>query len=315
MAGGFFIFACKEIETQKHKGEMEMAEYKHPEVLVTTEWVAQNLNASNTRLVEVDVDTTAYDQGHIPGAVGWNWQTQLQDNIKRDLIDRATLEKLLGESGISNDTTILLYGDNNNWFAAYAFWQLKYYGHQNVKLINGGRKKWLEEKRALTKDTPQVPQTTYRVSRTDESVRAFRDDVLAIVQSKKRGQLVDVRSVDEFTGKIIAPPGMTETAQRAGHIPSAANIPWAQAANEDGTFKSADALAALYQGKGVTGSDEVIAYCRIGERSSHTWFVLKYLLGYNNVRNYDGSWTEWGNLIGSPIVNETASNAKVASAK
>jgi thiosulfate/3-mercaptopyruvate sulfurtransferase len=294
---------------------MEMAEYKHPEVLVTTEWVAQNLNAPNTRLVEVDVDTTAYDQGHIPGAVGWNWQTQLQDNIKRDLIDRATLEKLLGESGISNDTTILLYGDNNNWFAAYAFWQLKYYGHQNVKLINGGRKKWLEEKRALTKDAAQVAQTTYRASRTDESVRAFRDDVLAIVQSKKRGQLVDVRSVDEFTGKIIAPPGMTETAQRAGHIPSAANIPWAQAANEDGTFKSADALAALYQSKGVTGSDEVIAYCRIGERSSHTWFVLKYLLGYNNVRNYDGSWTEWGNLIGSPIVNETASNAKVASAK
>jgi len=292
-----------------------MSDYKHPEVLVTTEWVAQNLNAPNTRLVEVDVDTTAYDQGHIPGAVGWNWQTQLQDNIKRDLIDRATLEKLLGESGISNDTTILLYGDNNNWFAAYAFWQLKYYGHQDVKLINGGRKKWLEEKRALTKDAAQVALATYRVSRTDESVRAFRDDVLAIVQSKKRGQLVDVRSVDEFTGKIIAPPGMTETAQRAGHIPSSANIPWAQAANEDGTFKSADALAALYQGKGVTGSDEVIAYCRIGERSSHTWFVLKYLLGYNNVRNYDGSWTEWGNLIGSPIVNETASNAKVASAK
>jgi len=292
-----------------------MSEYKHPEVLVTTEWVAQNLTAPNTRLVEVDVDTTAYDQGHIPGAVGWNWQTQLQDNIKRDLIDRATLEKLLGESGISNDTTILLYGDNNNWFAAYAFWQLKYYGHQNVKLVNGGRKKWLEEKRALTKDAANVSPATYRVTRTDESVRAFKEDVLAIAQGKQRGQLVDVRSVDEFTGKIIAPPGMTETAQRAGHIPAAANIPWAQAANEDGTFKSADALAALYQGKGVTGSDEVIAYCRIGERSSHTWFVLKYLLGYNNVRNYDGSWTEWGNLIGSPIVNETASNAKVASAK
>jgi len=312
---GFCFVARGEIELQICKGEMEMPEYKHPEVLVTTEWVAQNLNAPNTRLVEVDVDTTAYDQGHIPGAVGWNWQTQLQDNIRRDLIDRATLEKLLGESGISNDTAILLYGDNNNWFAAYAFWQLKYYGHQNVKLINGGRKKWLEEKRPLTKDAAQVAQTTYRVSRTDESVRAFRDDVLAIVQGKKRGQLVDVRSVDEFTGKIIAPPGMAETAQRAGHIPSAANIPWAQAANEDGTFKSADALATLYQGKGVTGSDEVIAYCRIGERSSHTWFVLKYLLGYNNVRNYDGSWTEWGNLIGSPIVNETVSNAKVASAK
>jgi len=294
---------------------MEMSEYKHPEVLVTTEWVAQNLNAPNTRLVEVDVDTTAYDQGHIPGAVGWNWQTQLQDNIRRDLIDRATLEKLLGESGISNDTTILLYGDNNNWFAAYAFWQLKYYGHRNVKLINGGRKKWLEEKRTLSKDAVKVSPATYRVTSTDESVRAFKEDVLAIAQGKKRGQLVDVRSVDEFTGKIIAPPGMTETAQRAGHIPSAANIPWAQAANEDGTFKSADALAALYLNKGVTGSDEVIAYCRIGERSSHTWFVLKYLLGYNNVRNYDGSWTEWGNLIGSPIVNETASNAKVASAK
>ncbi len=293
-----------------------MAEYKHPEVLVTTEWVAQNLNAPNTRLVEVDVDTTAYDQGHIPGAVGWNWQTQLQDNIRRDLIDRATLEKLLGESGISNDTTILLYGDNNNWFAAYAFWQqLKYYGHQNVKLINGGRKKWLEEKRALTKDAAKVSPATYRVTRIDESVRAFKEDALAIAQGKKRGQLVDVRSVDEFTGKIIAPPGMTETAQRAGHIPSAANIPWAQAANEDGTFKSADALATLYQGKGVTGSDEVIAYCRIGERSSHTWFVLKYLLGYNSVRNYDGSWTEWGNLIGSPIVNETASSTKAASAK
>ncbi len=292
-----------------------MAEYKHPEVLVTTEWVAQNLNAPNTRLVEVDVDTTAYDQGHIPGAVGWNWQTQLQDNIRRDLIDRATLEKLLGESGISNDTTILLYGDNNNWFAAYAFWQLKYYGHQNVKLINGGRKKWLEEKRALTKDATKVSPATYRVTATDESVRAFKEDALAIAQGKKRGQLVDVRSVDEFTGKIIAPPGMTETAQRAGHIPNAANIPWAQAANEDGTFKSADALAALYQGKGVTGSDEVIAYCRIGERSSHTWFVLKYLLGYNSVRNYDGSWTEWGNLIGSPIVNETASSTKAASAK
>ena len=291
-----------------------MSEYKHPEVLVSTESVAKNLNAPNTRLVEVDVDTTAYDQGHIPGAVGWNWQTQLQDNVRRDLIDKAALEKLLGESGISNDTTILLYGDNNNWFAAYAFWQLKYYGHQNVKLINGGRKKWLEEKRPLTKEPTKVASATYRVSGTNESVRAFRDDVLSIVQGKKRGQLVDVRSVDEFTGKIIAPPGMTETAQRAGHIPNAANIPWAQAANEDGTFKSAEALAALYQGKGITGGDEVIAYCRIGERSSHSWFVLKYLLGYDNVRNYDGSWTEWGNLIGSPIVNETAANAKAAKA-
>lgn len=291
-----------------------MAEYKHPEVLVSTEWVANNLNAPNTRLVEVDVDTTAYDQGHIPGAVAWNWQTQLQDNIKRDLIDQAALEKLLGESGISPDTTILLYGDNNNWFAAYAFWQLKYYGHQNVKLINGGRKKWLEEKRALTKDAARVAATSYRAKGIDPSVRAFREDVASVVSGKKRAQLVDVRSVDEFTGKIIAPPGMTETAQRAGHIPGAANIPWAQAANEDGTFKSVDALAALYGGKGINGKDEVIAYCRIGERSSHTWFVLKYLLGFDNVRNYDGSWTEWGNLVGQPIVNEAAASKKAVSA-
>jgi thiosulfate/3-mercaptopyruvate sulfurtransferase len=291
-----------------------MADYKHPEVLVSTEWVAKNLNAPNTRLVEVDVDTTAYDQGHIPGAVGWNWQTQLQDNIRRDLIDKAALEALLSKSGISNDTTILLYGDNNNWFAAYAFWQLKYHGHKDVKLINGGRKKWLEEKRPVTTEPINVAATTYRAGEPDHSIRAFRDEVLAIVEKKKQGHLVDVRSVDEFSGKIIAPPGMTETAQRAGHIPGAANIPWAQAANEDGTFKSADALASLYQAKGVTGGDETIAYCRIGERSSHTWFVLKYLLGYDNVKNYDGSWTEWGNLIGAPVVNPTATGSKAAGA-
>jgi len=282
-----------------------MSEYKHPEVLVSTDWVAQNLNAPNLRLVEVDVDTTAYDQGHIPGAVGWNWQTQLQDNIRRDLIDKSTLEKLLGASGISNDTAILLYGDNNNWFAAYALWQLKYYGHRDVRLINGGRKKWLEEKRPLTKEAAKVKPTTYRVSGTDESLRSYKEEVFSIVEGRKPGQLVDVRSVDEFTGKIIAPPGMSETAQRAGHVPGAANIPWAQASNEDGTFKSFDDLKKLYESKGITGKDEVVAYCRIGERSSHTWFVLKYLLGYGNVRNYDGSWTEWGNLIGAPIVNET----------
>jgi thiosulfate/3-mercaptopyruvate sulfurtransferase len=288
-----------------------MAEYKHPEVLESTEWVAKNLNAPNVRLVEVDVDTTAYDQGHIQGAVGWNWQTQLQDNVRRDLIDKAALEALLSKSGISNDTTILLYGDNNNWFAAYAFWQLKYYGHKDVRLINGGRKKWLEEKRPVTTEATKVAATTYRAGEPDNSIRAFRDQVLAVVEKETPGHLVDVRSADEFSGKIIAPPGMTETAQRAGHIPGAANVPWAQAANEDGTFKSADALASLYQSKGITGTDETIAYCRIGERSSHTWFVLKYLLGYDNVRNYDGSWTEWGNLIGAPVVNDTAS-AKVA---
>jgi len=284
-----------------------MSEYKHPEVLVSTEWAAQNLNAPNTRFVEVDVDTTAYDQGHIPGAVGWNWQTQLQDGIRRDLIDKAALEKLLSASGIANDTAIILYGDNNNWFAAYAFWQLKLYGHREVRLINGGRKKWLEEKRALTKDAPSISPTTYRVSAADSTIRAFKEDVSAVLDGKKSGQLVDVRSVDEFTGKIIAPPGMSETAQRAGHIPQAANIPWAQAANEDGTFKSFDDLKKLYADKGIHGASEVIAYCRIGERSSHTWFVLKYLLGFDKVRNYDGSWTEWGNLVGAPIVNETRS--------
>ena len=287
-----------------------MTEYKHPEVLVSTDWAAQHLNDPKIRLVEVDVDTTAYDTGHIAGAVGWNWQSQLQDNIRRDLIDKSTLEALLGKSGISNDTTILLYGDNNNWFAAYAFWQLKYYGHKDVRLINGGRKKWLEEKRPLTAEAPKVAPTTYRASGPDESIRARKEEIQAVVDKKNPSQLVDVRSVDEFTGKIIAPPGMTETAQRAGHIPGAANIPWAQAANEDGTFKSADALQQLYAAKGITGAKDVIAYCRIGERSSHTWFVLKYLLGYNNVKNYDGSWTEWGNLVGAPIEKEVAVAAR-----
>jgi len=285
-----------------------MSDYAHPEVLVSTQWVAEHSNDPKIRLVEVDVDTSAYDQGHIAGAVGWNWQTQLQDNIRRDLIDKAALENLLGQSGISNDTAIVLYGDNNNWFAAYAFWQLKYYGHKNVVLMNGGRKKWIEEKRPLSTDAPRVTPATYRATGPDESVRARKEQVAAAMERK--GQLVDVRSVDEFTGQIIAPPGMTETAQRAGHIPGAANIPWSQAANEDGTFKSFDQLKQLYQGKGITGGGEVIAYCRIGERSSHTWFVLKYLLGYDNVKNYDGSWTEWGNLVGAPIEKETAAAAR-----
>jgi thiosulfate/3-mercaptopyruvate sulfurtransferase len=287
-----------------------MADYAHPEVLVSTQWAADHLSDPKVRLVEVDVDTSAYDQGHIAGAVGWNWQSQLQDNVRRDLIDKATLERLLGQSGISNDTTIVFYGDNNNWFAAYAFWQLKYYGHRDLRLMNGGRKKWIEEKRPLTTDAPRVSPATYHAGGADESVRARKEQLFALLEKRSTGQLVDVRSVDEFTGKIIAPPGMNETAQRAGHIPGAANIPWSQAANEDGTFKSADQLKALYQGKGVTGQGETIAYCRIGERSSHTWFVLKYLLGYDHVKNYDGSWTEWGNLIGAPIEKELASAAR-----
>jgi thiosulfate/3-mercaptopyruvate sulfurtransferase len=287
-----------------------MADYAHPEVLVSTQWVTEHLSDPKIRLVEVDVDTSAYDQGHVPGAVGWNWQTQLQDLVRRDLVDKAGFERLLGQSGITNDTTVILYGDNNNWFAAWGLWQLKYYGHGDARLLNGGRKKWLEEKRSITTEAPRVTPATYRAKDPDESIRARRDQVYAVIDRRSAAQLVDVRSVDEFTGKIIAPPGMTETAQRGGHIPGAANIPWAQAANEDGTFKSADALRQLYQGKGVTGENEVIAYCRIGERSSHTWFVLRYLLGYKNVRNYDGSWTEWGNLVGAPIEREIAAAAR-----
>jgi thiosulfate/3-mercaptopyruvate sulfurtransferase len=233
--------------------------------------------------------------------VAWNWQTQLQDTLRRDLIEKKALEALLGKTGISNDTTILLYGDNNNWFAAYAFWQLKYYGHKDVRLINGGRKKWLAENRPITTEVPKVTPATYRAGEPDESIRARKEDVFASLSKGNGGKLVDVRSVDEFTGRVIAPPGMSETAQRAGHIPGASNVPWAQAANEDGTFKSADALQQLYGGKGVDGKGEVIAYCRIGERSSHTWFALKYLLGFPKVKNYDGSWTEWGNLVGAPI--------------
>ena len=292
-----------------------MAQIDKSTVLVSTDWAEQHRNDPNVRLVEVDVDTSSYGQEHIPGAVGWNWQTQLQDNIRRDLIDKSDLEKLLGASGISNDTTVLLYGDNNNWFAAYAFWQLKYYGHKDVRLIDGGRKKWVAEQRALTTDVPNITATTYRATGPDESLRARKEEVLAIVQKKGHGQIVDVRSVDEFTGKVIAPPGMTETAQRAGHIPGAANIPWAQAANVDGTFKPAADLKKLYESKGVTSGDEVIAYCRIGERSSHTWFVLKYLLGYDNVKNYDGSWTEWGNLVGAPIEKGVAVESAASAAR
>jgi thiosulfate/3-mercaptopyruvate sulfurtransferase len=287
-----------------------MSKYANPDVLVTTEWVANHLNDANLRFVEIDVDTSAYDQGHIPGAVGWNWQTQLQDTLRRDLADQRSFSQLAGSAGITPDTTVILYGDNNNWFAAWGFWQMKYYGHNDVRLMNGGRKKWLEEKRAITTDAPRVQATNYAAKSPDASIRAKREDIFSVLERRSPAQMVDVRSVDEFSGKVIAPPGMTETAQRGGHIPGAANIPWAQAVAEDGTFKPADALRQLYGGKGVTGDQEVIAYCRIGERSSHTWFVLKYLLGYKNVRNYDGSWTEWGNLVGAPIEKEVAAAAK-----
>jgi thiosulfate/3-mercaptopyruvate sulfurtransferase len=271
------------------------------DALVTTQWVADNLNTAGYRLIEVDVDTSQYDTGHIPGAIAFNWQTQLQDQVARDIISREGIEQLLSDAGVSADTHILLYGDNNNWFAAYALWLLQYYGHDKVSLIDGGRKKWLAEERPTSTDTPSYPKTDYNVSKINSQYRADRDLIKASL-GKPGFSLVDVRSPAEYSGEIIAPPGMSETAQRAGHIPSAANIPWAQAVAEDGTFKSAEELKALYGGKGITGdADEIVAYCRIGERSSHSWFALKYILGYQNVKNYDGSWTEWGNLIGNPI--------------
>jgi thiosulfate/3-mercaptopyruvate sulfurtransferase len=270
------------------------------DVLVTTDWVAQHANDPGIRVVEVDVDTPAYDHGHVPGAAGWNWTTELCDTLTRDIIPLKKLEELLGKSGIDNKTTIILYGDNNNWFASWAFWQLKMYGHEDVRMMDGGRKKWLAEGRELTTDKPSAPAKTYKASGPDVSLRAFLPEVQQASAGKKAA-LVDVRSPAEFTGEILAPPGLPETCQRGGHIPGAKSIPWGKNCNEDGTFKSVDELKALYGGQGVSGDGPVIAYCRIGERSSITWFVLKYLLGFKDVKNYDGSWTEWGNLVGAPV--------------
>ena len=269
-------------------------------VLVTTDWVIQHAKDSNLRVVEVDVDTTAYDQGHVPGAVGWNWTTELCDTVVRDIAPIKKLEALLGKNGIDNKTTIVLYGDNNNWFAAWAFWQLKIYGHQDVRIMDGGRKKWLAEGRELSTEKSSPPAKTYTASGPDVSLRAFLPEVQKAVQAKSAG-LVDVRSPQEFTGEILAPPGLPETCQRGGHIPGAKSIPWGKNCNEDGTFKSLDDLKALYAAQGISGDKPVIAYCRIGERSSLTWFVMKHLLGFTNVKNYDGSWTEWGNLVGAAV--------------
>ena len=278
-----------------------MADYAHPDSLVSTEWVAEHGGDANVRLVEVDVDTSAYEQGHIAGAVGWNWQSQLQQPVQRDLATKGEIEQLLGDSGIGNDTTVILYGDNNNWFAAWAFWQLKYYGHRDVRLMNGGRVKWEAEGRPMTTDVPSVSAVPYTASEGDQSIRAYRDQVLSLVNAGSIS-LVDVRSPAEFSGELLAPANLPqEGSQRGGHIPGASNIPWGQAVAEDGTFKPADDLRALYGGQGIDGSRETIAYCRIGERSSHTWFVLTQLLGFENVRNYDGSWTEWGSIVGAPI--------------
>jgi thiosulfate/3-mercaptopyruvate sulfurtransferase len=279
-----------------------MASYANPEVLVETDWVKLNLGKPGIKLVEIDVDTKAYDAGHIPGAVGFNWQTQTQDQLHRDIISKEAFEKLVGGAGISPQDTVIIYGDNNNWFAAYGFWLFKIYGHQDVRLMNGGRQKWLNESdKQLVTEKPNPKPVSYKVGQVHSELRARMADVMAAVQ-KKGAFLVDVRSPDEFTGKVIAPPGMTETAQRGGHIPGAKNVPWSTAVKPDGTFKSADELRSIYLGgEGIEPSKEIIAYCRIGERSSHTWFALKYLLGLKNVKNYDGSWTEYGNLIGAPI--------------
>lgn len=275
--------------------------YAHPEVLVGTDWVAQHLNDNGIRLVEMDVDTTAYPSGHIPTAVGWNWQLDTQDSLRRNLPNPAAFAALMSRSGIANDTTVILYGDKNNWFATYAFWLLKYYGHPDVRLMNGGRKKWVAENRPLTTATPDITPTTYKVAVTDTSVRALRDLVLARLNQPGTA-LVDVRAAKEFSGELAAPEHLPhEGAQRGGHIPGAVNISWGQTVQPDGAFKSAQALQQLYYSHNVTPAKEVIVYCRIGERSSHSWFVLKYLLGYPQVRNYDGSWVEWGNLIDVPI--------------
>ena len=274
--------------------------YAKPEVLVDADWVASHKDDANIKLVEVDVDTNAYDEGHIAGAVSWNWTSQLNDQVRRDIPSKEEISKLLSQSGISNSDTVILYGDNNNWFAAFAFWILKIYGHQDVRLMDGGRKKWLADGREITtqEETPQAAQ--YTAKDADTSLRSNLQEILKVVESGNYN-LIDVRSPAEFTGEVIAPPGMTETAQRGGHVPGAKSVPWAQTVNEDGTFKTAEQLKDLYGAKGLDTSKPTIAYCRIGERSSHTWFVLQYLLGLEGCKNYDGSWTEYGSVIGVPI--------------
>ena len=269
------------------------------DVLVDADYVEAHIGAPGTVIVEVDEDTSAYDKGHIPSAIKIDWKKDLQDPVRRDFVDKVGFEALLSERGISNDDTVILYGGNNNWFAAYAYWYFKLYGHDDVKLLDGGRKKWELDARPLSTETVNRPATSYTAKAPDNSIRAFRDEVLAAINVKN---LVDVRSPDEFSGKILAPAHLPqEQSQRPGHIPGAINVPWSKAANEDGTFKSDDDLANLYADAGLDGSKETIAYCRIGERSSHTWFVLQELLGRKNVKNYDGSWTEYGSLVGAPI--------------
>lgn len=278
-----------------------MAEYVHPEMLVSTDWVAAHKDDASVRIVESDEDILLYDVGHIPGAIKVDWQNELQDQVVRDYVNREAFNKLIGDKGISNDHTIVFYGDRNNWWACYALWVFTMYGHADCRIMNGGRQKWIDEGRDLSTERPTYPAVTYTASDPDFSIRAFRQDTLE--HSNVRKPLIDVRSPGEFSGELTHMADYPqEGALRGGHIPGAANIPWGQAVAADGTFKSADELKELYEGRaGLQPGDDVIAYCRIGERSSHTWFVLTYLLGYEHVRNYDGSWTEWGNLVGVPI--------------
>jgi len=282
-----------------------MAAYAHPETLVETDWLAQHLNDPAVRIAEVDYDPTAnYDLGHVPGAVLFNWKTDINDPVRRDILGREAMTALFGRAGIDEATTVVLYGDFNNWFAAFAFWVFAYYGATRLKLLNGGRKKWIAEDRPLTKEVPSHRKGGFVAQPGNEAFRAYLDDVRGVLPRVKAGtfSLVDVRGPKEFSGEVLAPPEYpTEHAQRGGHIPGAKNIPWAQAVRDDGTFKSREELEQLYGAQGVTGATPVITYCRIGERSSHTWFVLRYLLGFPDVKNYDGSWTEWGNLVRTPI--------------
>ncbi|HVB12696.1 MAG TPA: sulfurtransferase [Nitrososphaerales archaeon] len=281
---------------------MSTKSYAHPEVLVDTNWVVQHQKDNNVRIAEVDYDPVSnYNQGHVPNAILFDWKKDINEQVKRDVLTQQQLEALFSRNGISDNTTLVLYGDFNNWFAAFAFWVFKYYGVKDIRVMNGGRKKWIEEDKPLTKDVPSFSATSYKVSKVDDKLRVYLNDVKDALGKKNVG-LVDVRGPKEFSGEVLAPPEYpTEHAQRGGHIPGAQNIPWGQAVKEDGTFKSVEELENLYKPKGITPDKEIIAYCRIGERSSHSWFVLKYLLGYPDVRNYDGSWTEWGNIVRSPI--------------
>jgi thiosulfate/3-mercaptopyruvate sulfurtransferase len=285
------------------EGQIEQKGYAHPEALVSTDWVAENLNdLESVRIVESDEDVLLYEVGHIPNAVKIDWVEDLNDPVVRDYLDPEKFARLMGEKGIGPDTKVVFYGDKNNWWATYALWVFRLFGHDNVAVMDGGRVKWEAEGREMTQEVPQVPQTEYPVpTRDDSQIRAFKADVEQHLRSN--GQMIDVRSPGEYSGELLHMPDYPqEGALRGGHIPGAANVPWARAAREDGTFKSADELKEIYEGEaGLSGDREVVAYCRIGERSSHTWFVLKYLLGYDNVRNYDGSWTEWGNSVGAPI--------------